>query len=129
MLKSCSYCGGIHNRGYQCPSKPKRVKTPTYIDKFRWSRRWRTKAMQINERDKYLCQICIRKLFNTVQQYNFTDIEVHHIIAIVEDWDKRLEDENLICLCAYHHKMAERGEIDKQLLLGIAQEQERKNAI
>ena len=129
MLKSCSYCGGIHKRGYQCPSKPKRVKTPTYIDKFRWSRRWRTKAIQINERDKYLCQICIRKLFNTVQQYNFTDLEVHHIIPIVEDWDKRLEDENLICLCAYHHKMAERGEIDKQLLLGIAKEQERKNAI
>src|SRR4051812_15779288 len=104
MLKSCSHCGSIHDRNYQCPSKPKRLKEPTYIDKFRWSRRWTNKRKQINERDKHLCQVCIRKLYNTHQQYNFTNIEVHHIVPIAEDYHKRLDDDNLICLCSYHHK-------------------------
>jgi 5-methylcytosine-specific restriction enzyme A len=122
MLKSCSYCGSIHARTYQCPSKPKRIKEPTYIDKFRWSRRWATKRKQINERDKYLCQVCIRKLQHTQQQYNFTNIEVHHIIPLVEDYNKRLDDDNLICLCSYHHKMAECGEIDKAELIQIVSE-------
>lgn len=119
MLKSCKHCGGIHSRTYQCPSKPKRSKLPTYIDKFRWSRRWATKRKQINERDKYLCQVCIRNLHNTQQQYNFTNIEVHHIVPIVEDWDQRLEDDNLICLCSFHHKLAESGAIGRDELIKI----------
>jgi 5-methylcytosine-specific restriction endonuclease McrA len=125
MLKSCSYCGGIHARTYQCPSKPKRIKDPTYIDKFRWSRRWATKRKQINERDKYLCQVCMRKLHNTHQQYNFANIEVHHIVPIVEDYHKRLDDDNLICLCSYHHKMAESGEISRNELFEILKQQEK----
>lgn len=122
MLKSCSHCGSIHSRTYQCPSKPKRAKQPTYIDKFRWSRRWTTKRKQINERDKYLCQVCIRKLHNTQQQYNFTNIEVHHIVPLVEDYNLRLDDDNLICLCSSHHKMAECGDIDKSELIRIVSE-------
>jgi 5-methylcytosine-specific restriction endonuclease McrA len=122
VLKSCQYCGGIHARAYQCPSKPKRIKEPTYIDKFRWSRRWATKRKQINERDKYLCQVCIREHHHTQPKYNFTNIEVHHIIPIVENWNMRLEDDNLICLCSSHHKMAESGEIDKAVLNRIVSE-------
>jgi predicted restriction endonuclease len=40
----------------------------------------------------------------------------------VEDFSKRLDDDNLICLCAYHHKMAEAGEIGKDELLEIVSE-------
>lgn len=126
MLKSCSYCGRIHKRGEVCPSKPKRKKEPNRINKFRWSRKWANKRKQINKRDNHLCQICIRKLYNTTQQYNFTNIEVHHIVPIHEDWDKRLDDDNLICLCAYHHKMAEVGEIPREILFKITEEQEEK---
>ncbi|CEG26000.1 HNH endonuclease signature motif containing protein [Bacillus sp. B-jedd] len=125
MLKSCSYCGGIHDRKYQCPSKPKRNKQPTYIDKFRWTRAWQKKRKHINERDKYMCQVCIRELFNTQLKYNFTDIEVHHITSIAEDWNSRLDDDNLICLCSSHHKMAEVEEIPKALLYEIVEKQEK----
>jgi 5-methylcytosine-specific restriction protein A len=122
MLKSCKYCGGIHDRTYQCPSKPKRTKQPTYIDKFRRLRVWTNKSKQIRERDKHLCQICLRELYHTQIKYNFTNIEVHHIESLAEAWDKRLDDGNLICLCSYHHKMAEQGEISKSELLEIVSE-------
>lgn len=125
MLNSCSYCGRIHDKKYTCPSKPKREYKVTDIDRFRWTKRWQRKRKQINERDKYLCQVCIRELHNTQIQYNFKDIEVHHIIPIAEDWNLRLEDNNLICLCTYHHKMADNNLIDREELKRIAEEQEK----
>ncbi len=126
MLKSCVYCGGIHDRKYQCPSKPKRKEKVTYVDKFRWSRPWQQKREQIKERDTHLCQVCIRVLHNTQKRYNYTDIQVHHIVPIVEDYDKRLDDEYLISLCPYHHSLAERGHISRQELLDVVREQESK---
>ncbi len=89
MLKSCTYCGGIHKRGQRCASKPVATKQTTYIDRFRWSRAWKNKRAHIADRDKYLCQVCLRNLYNTQMQYNFTDLEVHHIEPI---GDKRLEE-------------------------------------
>lgn len=126
MLKSCRYCGGIHPRGYDCPNKPRQRKKFTDQNKFRSLNVWAKKRTEIKERDKYLCQICIRKLYNTLKQYNYTDIEVHHIVALIIDYSRRLDNKNLISLCAYHHKMADRGEIPVQILLQIAAEQEEK---
>lgn len=122
VLKSCSYCGGIHKRGQRCPSKPVPTKNATYIDRFRWSRAWKNKRAHIVDRDKHLCQICLRNLYNTQKRYNFTDIEVHHIEPIADAWDKRLEDDNLIALCRYHHELAEMGEIPMEELKNIIAE-------
>jgi len=130
MMKSCSYCYGIHPKGYECPKKPKRKKEVTEVNKFRWSRTWRNKAIEINERDKYMCQICIRLMFNTMQRFNYTNIEVHHIIPLnegQEGWDNRLNNDKLVCLCKYHHKMADNGRIDRKILIEIAEEQEGLN--
>ncbi|MCJ8008108.1 HNH endonuclease [Lederbergia wuyishanensis] len=125
MLKSCKYCGGIHDRKYKCPHKPKRTNyKTTYIDKFRWSKVWQKKRNHIKERDKHLCQVCIRELHNTQLKYNFHNIEVHHIVPIAEDWNKRLDDDYLISLCKYHHELAECGEISREELLEIVKEQE-----
>lgn len=132
MLKSCSYCFGIHPNGYECPRKPKIKKDPTHVNKFRWSRQWANKRTQINERDKYMCQICIRLLYNTNQRFNYTDIQVHHIIPLnegIDGWDNRLNNERLICLCNYHHKMAENGKISRKELIEYAEEQEGLNCV
>jgi 5-methylcytosine-specific restriction enzyme A len=128
MLKSCSYCGGVHDRNHQCSSKPKRTKKVTHVDRFRWTKVWQRKRKHINKRDKHLCQVCIRERHNTQLKYNFTNIEVHHIVPIVVDWDRRLDDDNLICLCSFHHHMAEHGEISSEELIDIVNEQERLNA-
>lgn len=67
-----------------------------------------------------MCQICIRDLYDTyTRAYDNKLIEVHHIEPIAESYDLRLEDSNLISLCTYHHKMADWGEIPRQMLKDI----------
>ncbi len=114
MLVSCKYCGKIHDRKYDCPSKPKKIKEANEINKFRWSRKWRTKRNQIVNRDKYLCQVCKHE-----KRYVYDGLEVHHIVPLVEDFSKRLNDDNLITLCGECHELAESGEISKEYLQNI----------
>ena len=64
-----------------------------------------------------MCQICIRNLYDTYTKiYDNKLIEVHHIEPIVEAYELRLDEGNLISLCVYHHKMADRGEIPREVL-------------
>ncbi|QHI73790.1 HNH endonuclease [Aminipila terrae] len=119
MKKSCVYCGRIHDTKFDCGKKPKRFKKANDKNKFRWSRKWREKALQIKERDKYLCQLALRE---NPPRYVYTNLEAHHIIPIEEDWDLRLDDDNLITLSEEYHEKAERGEIPRELLLKIARE-------
>jgi len=119
MLRSCKYCLRIHDSKYDCGKKPKRKKPTNEINKFRWSRQWREKRNQIIERDKYLCQMSLRE---DPPRYVYTNLEVHHIMPIEEDWDKRLDDDNLITLSEEYHEKAERGEISREILIEIARE-------
>ena len=113
---TCSKCG-IVERGHKCPYKTYKKKAyDTEADKFRKSKRWTDKSIEIRQRDKYLCQVCMANLYNTVQQFNFKQLDVHHIIPINEDYNKRLDNDNLISLCRYHHKMADDGNIPKEVL-------------
>jgi 5-methylcytosine-specific restriction protein A len=106
MLKSCGNCGSTHEKNETCPRKQARKKQLTYIDKWRNSHTWRRKSLEIREQDLFLCLNCKDK-----GQYTFSDLSVHHIIPLVRDWSKRLENTNLITLCTYCHTLAERGEI------------------
>lgn len=119
MLKSCKYCGKIHQKSFDCGRKPKRKKESTDINKFRWSRKWREKRNQIVERDKYLCQLSIRE---NPPRYIYTDLEVHHIVPIEEGWDLRLENSNLITLSGEYHEKVERGEISREYMQEILRE-------
>ena len=53
----------------------------------------------------------------TLTTYN--NLQVHHIIPISIDYSKRLDSDNLITLCTYHHHQAEKGLIAKEQLLEI----------
>jgi 5-methylcytosine-specific restriction protein A len=130
MLKSCSYCGGIHPTTYQCPKKPNRRKfNLSGADKFRNTTRWRKKSVEVRKRDKGLCQVCIRNLYNTQQQYTFDTIEVHHIVPLHEDITRGLDDDNLLSICKYHHYMADAGDIPRDIQHDIAKEQEYNNKL
>ncbi len=124
MLKSCQYCGRVHQKNYDCGKRPKIRKRYTDKDKFRSSRKWREKREQIRERDMNLCQICIRKLYNTDRQYNYKDLSVHHAIPLEEDYERRLDDDNLLTVCGLHHEMAEAGLIPYAVIKKIIDEQE-----
>lgn len=127
MLRSCKYCGRVHESKYNCGKRPVKKKNWNKADSFRRTQKWTEKSLEIRVRDKYLCQACIRGLSGTFTKLNYTDLSVHHIIPIQEDWERRLDNMNLITLCGIHHEMAENGGISRKLLFEIAREQEKMN--
>lgn len=127
MLRSCQYCGKVHDSRFDCGKKPIRKKIKySKADYFRRTQAWTDKAIEIKRRDNYLCQVCIRNRYNALQQYTYNDLSVHHAIPINQDWEKRLDDGNLITLCSMHHEMCENGEIPVAEVLEIIAEQEAK---
>lgn len=131
MLKSCHYCGRIHDKNYMCPQKEEAIKRRqkkkgTKEDRFRSSTEWKWKREDVRLRDRQMCQVCARGLYGTEKEIQTEDIEVHHIVPIEEDWDSRMDGENLVTLCRYHHNMAEKKQIKRIILKKIAREQEEK---
>jgi len=127
LLVSCSFCGGLHERGEQCPKRIKAKRTPkeaNEINKFRSSRKWKNKSSEIKKRDKFLCQVCLLDKYHTERIYNFYNLEVHHIFPLSFYFELRLENWNLITLCAFHHKLAENGNIPAVELKEIAAKNE-----
>ena len=116
MLKTCNKCGIVEEE-HICPYKTYKKKDKnSKADKFRKTKSWTKKSLEIRERDKYLCKVCINNLYNTINQYNYDKLEVHHIMPVNEDYNKRLDNENLITLCNFHHKMAEHSLISRDEL-------------
>lgn len=121
MLKSCSYCGKIHPKGYVCEKKPKR--RYGYKDredssvKFRRKNAWRKKAIEIKERDGWCCVVCRAGMYDIgTKRINYKNLEVHHIEKLKDNIDAGLDDDNLITLCQVHHKMADMGQIKAEEL-------------
>jgi len=129
MKKSCKHCGRYHDHKFDCGMKPvkKQYKELSIADRFRNTKAWRMKSKEIRQRDKGLCQICIRNLYNTLVQYNFDNVHVHHIIPLQEDTSKGLDNNYLLSVCRYHHVMCDDGTIPRSEQLVIAAEQEDKN--
>lgn len=115
MKKSCQYCGKVHDVSFLCPSKKRKFGKNPEERKFRSSSKWTQKSIEIKERDLFLCRICLEK-----GKVSWDKLEVHHIVPISENFDMRLNDENLITLCQKHHKEAERSEISRTHLMDLA---------
>jgi 5-methylcytosine-specific restriction endonuclease McrA len=126
MIVSCSYCGGLHKRGYICPKRPtnsRRPKEANYITRFRSSKAWQQKRNEIRTRDLQLCRNCQKN-----GKYVFNGLSVHHIRPIAKAWNSRLENSNLITLCAACHSMAEDGKISVNTLVEMAKEAKNADA-
>ncbi len=94
--------------------------------RFRNSPRWHKKRTKIKQRDNYLCQVCVRDLYNTQRIYNCENLQVHHAIPINSSNELKLEDSNLITLCSMHHSMCDKGQIPYEEVKRIIDEQENK---
>ncbi len=114
MLKTCSVCGKIHDFNKVC--RRQKPKKKSEANKFRKTNRWTEKSRSIRQRDKYLCQVCLSGKYDTNYRYTYKELEVHHIVPLEEDYSKRLDSNNLITLCRYHHEMAEKGQIPREEL-------------
>ncbi len=110
-LNTCKMCGRIKKRNQNC-CKNKKVYNQTKYDLFRNTKKWQRKREEIKERDRYTCSICNL----SKNKYNYEKLEVHHIDKLCENWEARLNNDNLITLCVYHHKLADKGRITKELL-------------
>ena len=131
MKKFCKHCGGSHALGASCPTTVKNGgrsyniidgwrNEENEIQNFRNSNAWKKKTIQIKNRDLYLCQVCKKQLHKTfLAFYGRKRIEVHHIVKLKNDFSKRLDDDNLICLCVYHHRLADKGEISPEFLKSL----------
>lgn len=115
MLVSCKYCNAVHQRGYKCTSAPKApTKTLNNSVRFRNSSAWKNKRAEIKARDNHLCQLC-----KADNRYTYDALDVHHISPLSESWHDRLDNNNLITLCKYHHFLADNGNIKRDALYKI----------
>lgn len=113
---ACSKCGKIHPKGYNC-QKNKRIwgQRDSEAYKLRNSHKWHLKSEQIKEESLYLCAVCRDEGI-----YNYTNLEVHHIIPLKDRPDLLMDDKNLITLCSRHHKEADRGSLEISYLKKLA---------
>ena len=115
MKHYCTVCHKIHEG--RC--KPVRNFTGgvrnSEADKFRNSRVWKRKAAAILDRDYHCCRVCF-----SAGLVCSDGLSVHHIIPLAADFEKRLDDDNLITLCRYHHEQAERRTIPVARLRRLA---------
>ena len=81
---------------------------------------WTNKSREIREKSFYLCAVCQDQGNARAED----DTEVHHIIKLKDNPDGLLDDDNLVCLCVYHHKQADRGELSVDYLKQLAQKRD-----
>ena len=116
MKHYCTICHKIHEGRCKLVRSIASVRNSD-SDKFRNSRVWKRKAKDVLERDFHCCRVCY------AGGLICTDgLSVHHIIPLKVDYDKRLDEDNLITLCRYHHEQAERGTIPAARLRRLAAE-------
>lgn len=126
MLKSCSFCGKIHDHGTTCKHKPKNNRdyhSDRRIKSFRSSKAWIDARAIVLDRDYHLCRLCFDGTFGDYRKSYGAKIplEVHHIEPLSVAFDKRIDLDNLITLCPVHHKMSDRDEVPREFLRGLAE--------
>ena len=114
MLKSCKYCGRIHDSKIDCGHKPKKKRFIKDNERIRYTRAMTAKSKAIKEQAHYMCEVC-----RIDGRITYEGLETHHIVKLVDRPDLALEDDNLICLCRNCHEKAEKGEISKKFLVEI----------
>lgn len=121
MLKSCKYCGRIHDSNFDCGKKPKSEYKRKYQTDIRYTTPMKRKSVEIKENANYLCEVCKDK-----GKFVTDGLETHHIEKLVDRPDLALDNSNLICLCRNCHKLSEKGEIDVNYLRELARKREEK---
>lgn len=107
MYKLCAHCRRKVPYGAICECNDKVIKERYRKYKhyrkdkkeqsFYSSKGWITLRDDMRNRHKGMCVLCYSE-----HNIKFLDC-VHHIVEIKEDYERRLDADNLICLCNKHH--------------------------
>lgn len=106
---NCPFCGKKHPIDQkECPNRWKYKRDNSSeenkkVNKFYSSKAWKDKREEIKTRDIY-CQRCFIK-FGIV---TYDGLEIHHIESLTTKWEKRLQNDNLICLCKQCHSFCDK---------------------
>jgi len=128
MWRTCSYCGKLHKHDYICNKRPsKRKKYESQANTVRDGYKWRLKREEIKARDGYKCLVCYagKYLEHKGQQYaeksyiKHDQLEVHHVDVLECNIEKAYDNDHLMTMCCYHHKMADRGAIPRDEQMGL----------
>lgn len=125
MFKSCLRCGKIHDANYKCNvgiRKRKYKNSDSEAHKLRNTTAWVYKSKEMRQRAGYLCEVC-----KAEGVYTYNGLEVHHIEKLKDQPVKLLDDDNLVVLCVYHHKLADIGMIKECYLRKLVEIREKKN--
>lgn len=132
MLKSCAYCGRIHDSKFVCEQKKEKQRKRWGNNKdsaaaiFRKTQVWTNKSKRVRKLDNHLCLCCIEELPGTIRKYNTQHLQVHHIVPVEEDYELRLDEGNLITACEKHHEMCESGTISRKKQKELVKKYRRK---
>ncbi|WP_394864565.1 hypothetical protein [Clostridium perfringens] len=119
-LISCNYCFGFHQKGTDCSKKQKtdyKFKKENLDEvnkmenKFYSSSAWQRLRNSVMRECGWKCYVCSNVYPDTNLRHYTEAREVHHVIPIRDCWDKRLDVDNLVCLCTEHHHMIHQNEI------------------
>lgn len=124
IYKSCVRCGRVHDVNYIC-NVGKSKRKYKYIGgeerKIRNSTAWVYKSLEMRRRANFLCEVC-----KDEGVYNYDNLEVHHIEKLKDAPTKLLDDSNLITLCQFHHKLADKGMLEREYLQKLAKNRDEK---
>ena len=135
MLRSCKYCGRIHDPRQECPQKKMSAERYMYrcgtkADRFRRTNAWTAKSLMVRDRDRFMCLCCAAQLDGTVRVVETEGLSVHHIVPLEEDFELRLDETNLITVCSVHHEMCEKQQIMREVQRELVRRSiERRNKI
>lgn len=115
VLQSCKWCGRMHPLGFVCPMKPQKHRKNTEAQRFRNTYEWRQTRERVNSRDGHLCRMCL-----LAGEIVYEGLSTHHIIPLEETMDYAADDDWCITLCDTHHKEAEDGQHDREMLHQLA---------
>lgn len=132
MLKSCKYCGRVHDEHFICPGRQeaedKRMRWKNNhrgnedpADRFRHTNLWKKTRDYVYHRDRCLCLCCLAEMEGTERKYNTEELSVHHIIPLREDFNKRADLSNALTVCRAHHDMCEDGRISRDVQLKLVE--------
>ncbi len=113
----CFKCGKVHPLGTRCTRRI--YEKPDKEKELRSQYAWTKKAKDIKDRSQWLCAVCRKE-----GRLEYESLEVHHIIKLKDREDLLLDDSNLICLCTFHHKMADAGKISIEELRKLVAERD-----
>ena len=102
-LKYCDKHKELINQSNKDYERFRTERDKTYI-KFYQSRQWKNTRKSVMIDNDWLCQECLRQGY-----YKQADV-VDHIIELKDDWDKRLDKDNLRPLCHEHHNIKTKEE-------------------